>query len=111
MNTAYTVTGDAEFRPSQVFDDGVRTFLRIPERLQELPALFMTTPDTHELALVNYAVVGGYIVVQRTMDRFLLQLGKARVRIERISRNGAGASRAADSSSKGWGDLGDRVIP
>lgn len=111
MNAAYTITGDAEFRPTQVFDDGVRTYLRIPDHLQELPALFMITPDDHELALVNYAVVGGYFVVQRTMDRFLLQLGKARVRFERASKNGTGNSWSGRpaGSGNGWGDLGDRV--
>jgi type IV secretion system protein VirB9 len=109
MNTAYTLSGDAEFRPTQVFDDGVRTFLRIPERLQELPALFMVTPDTRELALVNYAVVGDYLVVQRTMDRFLLQLGKAQVRVERASRSGLHWFSAARSANSGWGDLGEGV--
>jgi type IV secretion system protein VirB9 len=109
MNSAYTLSGDAEFRPTQVFDDGVRTFLRVPQRLQELPALFMVTPDTHELARVNYAVVGDYLVAQRTMDRFVLQLGKAQVRVERESKQGLGWLFGSHSTGGGWGDLGDRV--
>lgn len=111
MNSAYVMTGDAEFRPSQVFDDGVRTYLRIPERLQELPALFMVTPDTQELALVNYAVVGDYLVVQRTMDRFVLQLGKAQVRVERESRRVQGSLFGRRGVDNGWGEIGERALP
>jgi len=83
MNTGYEVEGDAPFRPIQVFDDGTHTYIRLPEHLQELPALFMLTPDTGETALVNYAVNEPWLVVQRRMDRFLLQLGKARVVVRR----------------------------
>jgi type IV secretion system protein VirB9 len=83
MNAAYEVEGDAPFRPTQVFDDGMHTYIRLPEHLQELPALFMLTADTGETALVNYAVSEPWLVVQRTMDRFLLQLGKARIVVRR----------------------------
>jgi type IV secretion system protein VirB9 len=85
MNSAYEVEGDAAFRPAQVFDDGTHTYIRLPEHLQELPALFMLTPDTGETALVNYAVNEPWLVVPRTMDRFLLQLGKARVVVRRTT--------------------------
>jgi len=83
MNTGYEMDGDAVFRPTHVFDDGTHTYIRLPEHLQELPALFMLTADTGETALVNYAVSEPWLVVQRTMDRFLLQLGKARVVVRR----------------------------
>jgi type IV secretion system protein VirB9 len=83
MNAGYEIEGDAAFRPVQVFDDGTHTYIRLPERLQELPALFMLTADTGETALVNYAVEEPWLVVPRTMDRFLLQLGKARVVVRR----------------------------
>jgi P-type conjugative transfer protein TrbG len=112
MNVAYSVVGDAEFRPVQVFDDGTRTYVRMPEHLQELPALFMLTPDTGELALVNYTVVDSYLVVQRTMDQFLLQLGKAQVRVERQRQGGfwsmfGGRRPAAEAAPSG--EVGERV--
>jgi type IV secretion system protein VirB9 len=83
MNMSYVVEGDAPFRPTQVFDDGSHTYIRLPDHLQELPALFLLTADTGETVLVNYAVDTPWLVVQRTMDRFLLQLGKARVVVQR----------------------------
>jgi type IV secretion system protein VirB9 len=85
IDSAYDVEGDAAFRPAQIFDDGTHTYIRLPEHLQELPALFMLTPDTGETALVNYAVNEPWLVVPRRMDRFLLQLGKARVVVRRAA--------------------------
>ncbi|MFN7695037.1 MAG: TrbG/VirB9 family P-type conjugative transfer protein [Burkholderiales bacterium] len=83
LRFGYSVQGDASFRPSQVFDDGTHTYVRMPEGLQELPALFMRTPDSDDVALVNYSVRPPYLVVQRTMEKFTLKLGKAEVKVER----------------------------
>lgn len=113
MNPRYVVSGDAEFRPVQVFDDGTRTYVRLPDRLQEYPALFMVTPDTRELALVNYVVAGAYLVVQRTMDRFVLQLGKAQVWVDRQGSGTRGTfPRDTTALSRpAFGDVGERPLP
>jgi P-type conjugative transfer protein VirB9 len=82
LNFSYTVTGDAEFRPQQVFDDGTFTYIRLAKS-QELPALFMVPPDDKTAtALVNYDVRGEYLVAQRVMKAFVLKLGKSEVRVE-----------------------------
>lgn len=81
----YDIEGDAPFRPVQVFDDGSHTFIRLPDDLQELPALFMLTPDADDSALVNYSVNAPYLIVQRTMAKFVLKLGKAKVEVLRQS--------------------------
>jgi len=85
LNFKYGIDGDAPFRPLQVFDDGSHTFIRLPDDLQELPALFMLTPDADDTALVNYSVNAPYLVVQRTMEKFVLKLGKAKVEVSRQS--------------------------
>lgn len=81
----YKVMGDEDlpFRPTQVFDDKVHTYVRMPEGLQELPALFTTDPDTGEATLVNYSVRPPYLVAQRVMTKFVLKLGKAEVSVEK----------------------------
>lgn len=83
LRFGYRIDGNAEFRPTQVFDDGTHTFVRLPEGLQELPALFMRNPDNDEAALVNYSVRPPYLVVQRTMQRFVLKLGRSEVKVDR----------------------------
>lgn len=81
----YDIDGEAPFRPTQVFDDGTHTFIRLPDDLQELPALFMLTPDSGDTALVNYSVTPPYLVVPRTMEKFVLKLGKTKVEVVRDS--------------------------
>lgn len=81
LSFAYTIDGDAPFRPVQVFDDGTHTFVRMPEKLQELPALFGVEEDSKEVQLVNYAPQPPYLVVPRTMRRFVLKLGRAEVTV------------------------------
>ena len=81
----YDIDGEAPFRPTQVFDDGTHTFIRLPDDLQELPALFMLTPDSGDTALVNYSVTPPYLVVPRTMEKFVLKLGKTKVEVVRHS--------------------------
>jgi len=81
----YDIDGEAPFRPTQVFDDGTHTFIRLPDDLQELPALFMLTPDSGDTALVNYSVTPPYLVVPRTMEKFVLKLGKTKVEVLRHS--------------------------
>jgi type IV secretion system protein VirB9 len=81
LSFAYSIDGDAPFRPVQVFDDSTHTFVRLPEKLQELPALFVVGEDTKDVQLVNYAVQPPYLVVPRTMKRFVLKLGRADVTV------------------------------
>lgn len=88
ISVAYDIQGQAPFRPLHVVDDGVRTFIRMPERLQELPALFMIDEDEGGIALVNYAVDPPLLVVPRTAKKFLLKLGKAEVTVSKpVSRS------------------------
>lgn len=79
----YAIDGDAPFRPLQVFDDSTHTYVRLPDDLQELPALFVRTPDSDDIALVNYSVNTPYLVVPRTMEKFILKLGKREVEVTR----------------------------
>ncbi len=78
----YEVTGDAPFRPTSVFDDGKFTWIRMPDKLNELPALFAAL-EGDQLAIVNYVVKADYILAQRLMDTGVLRLGKQEVRFSR----------------------------
>jgi type IV secretion system protein VirB9 len=82
LNFAYTVHGQAPFRPAQVLDDGRFTYIRLPANLQEMPALFVLG-ESGEGELVNYTLRGGFLVVQRLADRFVLRLGRSEVTIAR----------------------------
>ncbi len=78
VHTHYTIKGDAEFRPLEVFDDGRFTWIDMGHP-QVLPAVFMI--DAEGSRLVNYLLHSPYFVVQRLMPHFLLKLGGTEVEV------------------------------
>ncbi len=76
----YEISGDAPFRPLVVFDDGRFTYFKLAASLQELPALFAII-EGNEYSLVNFEIKGDYMVAQRLLDKAILKLGKAEVRV------------------------------
>lgn len=82
LSFGYTITGEAEFKPLSVFDDGRFTWIKLPAGLQEMPALFALV-DGNDFQLVNYVVKGEYIVAQKVIPSGVLKLGKAEVRFGR----------------------------
>jgi len=80
LNFEYTVSGDAQFKPVTVFDDGRFTWLRL-RNVQEMPAVFLLS-DGAAGELVNYQVKDNYIVINRIIPGALLKLGKDEVRIK-----------------------------
>src|SRR5213594_197522 len=92
LNFGYRVKRDRHFpwAPAQVFDDGARVYLKLPEeaRHAEAPVLFVLAADGSKV-LVNYAVVGGdTYVTDRLFDRAVLMAGvdgkERQVLIERV---------------------------
>ena len=91
FNFDYRVKKDKEFRwaPAQVFDDGARVYIKLPEaaRHAEAPALFVLEADGSK-TLLNYTVLGGdTYVTDRLFDRAVLVAGvkgkERRVLLER----------------------------
>ena len=81
LNFEYVISGDASFRPTQVFDDGKFTWVRMP-KTQDMPAFFMVAEDGG-IELINTHLRGDYVVVQRLVSKLLLKLGKTEVKVER----------------------------
>jgi P-type conjugative transfer protein TrbG len=103
LNFDYRIQGAAAFRPSQVFDDGRFTYVRMPASLQEMPALFVGAESgaSEEGQLVNYTLRGRLLVVHRLADRFVLRLGAATVRVERV--------QPLDTVAQSWATTADHL--
>jgi type IV secretion system protein TrbG len=75
---------DPSIRPLRVFDDGVKTYIEMPEAAQhrELPALVIHGVDGNEM--VNYRVKSNMYIVDRLFDRaaLLLGVGKHQEKVE-----------------------------
>ncbi|TAL72864.1 MAG: conjugal transfer protein TrbG [Burkholderiaceae bacterium] len=84
LNFNYKVEGDADFKPTAIYDNGTFTWMRMPKS-QDLPAVFMVESDG-KLMPVNYTVpdrVGDRdeIIIERTALKWVLKLGKSEVRV------------------------------
>ena len=80
-------SGRPEWVPTQVFDDGHKTYIRFPAAMldREAPALFVVT-STGDTQLVNYRVKGDTYVVDRLFESAELRLGQQEQEIVRIVR-------------------------
>jgi type IV secretion system protein VirB9 len=77
LNFDYSIKGDAEFKPQQVFDDGKFTWIRMPAT-QEMPAVFLK-PESGDAELLNYNMRGQFLVIQRLVPRLLLKSGESEI--------------------------------
>ena len=56
LNNKYSISKKYNWTPVQIMDDGQKTYLFMPAKIQELPA-FLVKADDGELAIVTYRVV------------------------------------------------------
>jgi type IV secretion system protein VirB9 len=96
----YAVTKGKElpWRPTRVFDDGVKTYIEMPAKYKSLEAPVLMFYEGSQLKLVNYRVKDRFYVADRIMTKkAVLMAGKSRVVIERRkeSRNSAPSTEAA----------------
>ncbi len=90
LNFSYgvaVVNGRPQWVPTQVFDDGHKTYIRFPEAMieREAPALFVLT-STGDTQLVNYRVKNDTYVVDRLFESAELRIGQQNQEIVRIIR-------------------------
>lgn len=80
LNFGYEVKEKEEsFSPLSVFDDGKKTYLKMPQKMKsaEAPVFFILNEDEDPL-LVNYRVKGDFYIVDRLFERAELRVGKKR---------------------------------
>ena len=73
VNHAYHLEGSPRIAPTRVFDDGRATYF-VFAPAAELPAVFAIDADRKE-AVVNTAIRGGFLVVDRLAAAFVLRQG------------------------------------
>src|SRR3546814_7240601 len=76
----YRIDGDRpDWRPVRVFDDGRQIFIEFAEGVErtDMPPLFVVG-DTGTTELVNYRVVGRYMIVDRLFSCAALRLASGK---------------------------------
>ncbi len=75
LNFNYEVKGKASWKPERVYDDGMQTFIRLPEKAAtgEMPVLLVRKGKQD--VLVNYRVKDSAMVVDGLFERIALVIG------------------------------------
>lgn len=73
-NFNYTITGHDGLYPVKIFDDGEFTYFEFREKGGVLPAIFLVDSNNYE-SLVNFRMIGSYLVVEAISPRFTLRNG------------------------------------
>ncbi|UXN57227.1 P-type conjugative transfer protein VirB9 [Phyllobacterium zundukense] len=68
-NTNYSFRGDSELKPTNAFDDGVKTWFRFEG---DIPAIFIVEGGKREI-LANFRREGDYIVVDKIARQWMLR--------------------------------------
>ena len=81
LYTRYTIIDKnrVDWKPDAVFDDGNKTYIRMPLRFSETPAFYIYLDKKESLS--NYRVKGRYYIVDRLFDMAYLKIGNKRVAI------------------------------
>lgn len=87
LNFRYRISGrDVSWKPTQVFDDGTKVYLKMPEGMatSDAPALFVM--ESGQPLLVNYRVKDRLYIVDRLFETAQLRVGaKQTIDVERCS--------------------------
>ncbi len=68
---------EKELCPTKIFDDGVKTYIEMPQNRYDLPVLYNVDDfDKEKLSLVNYRIKGKYYVADRVFKHARLQYTK-----------------------------------
>jgi type IV secretion system protein VirB9 len=78
INYDYTISGPESIAPIKIFDDGVKTYFEFSKHDQDLPSFYIVYNDLTE-GLVNFNIVGKYVVIERVAPRFTLRRGTEEV--------------------------------
>jgi type IV secretion system protein VirB9 len=73
-NFNYTISGHFAIYPMKIFDDGEFTYFEFRDKGGIIPAIFTVDSGNYE-SLVNFRMIGSYVVVEAISPRFTLRNG------------------------------------
>lgn len=75
LNFAYSVSGNAPWRPKRVYSDGTKTYIQFPRSIsgQDAPVLFIVSGGQNQI--VNYRMKNDMMIVDYAVDKAILVSG------------------------------------
>lgn len=80
----YAITGNAKasFKPTSVYNDGVKTVINFPQGIQETPVVMVKGLDTNTYEVVNTEYEKDKLIIHRVVKEAVLISGKNKVTIK-----------------------------
>jgi type IV secretion system protein VirB9 len=71
--------GDSSHRPSMVFSDGEKTFIKFDKMVARKYPLFIKEKGTKDMKITNYKVKDNYFIVEKVFDRAQIRLSDSEI--------------------------------
>ena len=82
LNFDYLISGEAEFAPQRIYDDGAKTYIELPRSWKgEHPVYHARTDEADRV--VNYRIDGRRYEIEGVFEAGALRLGRKEIRIRR----------------------------
>ena len=89
LDSEYSIKGDAPWKPLRVFNDGIKTYIQVPEKTKMFEAPILLTINNGEESLVNYRLHDDLFIVDKLFAEAILVsgVGKHQQKIKIESKN------------------------
>lgn len=74
LNFDYKIEGNQNWKPTMVFDDGRKTYIKFNQMSNKMPVLFIKEANRKEVSLVNYNVKDNYYIVDKIFTEAQLKV-------------------------------------
>ncbi len=77
LDFGYRIKGSAKFKPTRVYNDGIKTIVEMPEAVKNdnMPTLLLIQKDSSDPVLVNYRLQNNRFIVDALFDEAILISG------------------------------------
>lgn len=74
LNFNYSVSGNQDWKPVMIFDDGQKTYIKFKKLKSTMPVLFIREKNKKSVAMVNYKVKDDCYIVDKLFDEAQLRM-------------------------------------
>lgn len=74
LNFNYSVSGNQDWKPVMIFDDGQKTYIKLKKLKSTMPVLFIREKNKKSVAMVNYKVKDDCYIVDKLFDEAQLRM-------------------------------------
>lgn len=86
LNFGYEIKGNADWKPSRVFDDGDKTYIQFERMSKKAPMLYIKEARKKGISLVNYRIKDNYYIVDKVFKQAELRLNDENITITAKSK-------------------------